>query len=74
MIEITNRLQGPVQLVIRSRKKARQFTCLNIPGRGSGHNIYLLEDERVTDYIDRAERAGFISTKHIDDTVIKEGE
>jgi hypothetical protein len=74
MIEITNRLQGPVQLVIRSRTKSRAFTCLNIPGRGSGKNVYLLEDERATEYIERAEKAGFISTKYVNNTVIKEGE
>jgi hypothetical protein len=70
MLEITNKLQGPVQLVIRSRVKSRAFTTLNIPGRGSGKNIYLLEDERATEYIQRAERAGFISTRHVN----KEGE
>lgn len=74
MIEITNKLQGPVQLVIRSGTKSRAFTCLNIPGRGSGKNVYLLEDERTTEYIERAERKGFISTKHVNNSVIKEGE
>jgi hypothetical protein len=38
---------------------------LNIPGVGCGKNIYLLEDERATEYIDRAEKDGLISTRHI---------
>jgi hypothetical protein len=71
MIEITNRLQGPVQLIIRSRTKSRAFTCLNIPGRGSGRNVYQLEDERTTEYIERAVRDGLISTKYVN---TKEGD
>ncbi|MEX5523394.1 hypothetical protein, partial [Bacillus cereus] len=37
----------------------------NEPGKGCGKNIYLLEDERTTEYIDRAEKDGLISTRHI---------
>jgi hypothetical protein len=74
MIEITNRMQGPVQLVIRSRTKSRSFACLNIAGRGKGNNVYLLEDERTTEYVDQAVRNGLISTKYVNNTVIKEGE
>ncbi len=72
MLEITNRQKGPVQLIIRSRKGTREFTVLNIPGIGAGNNKYLLEDERVTDYIQRAERDGLISTRYIEDST-KEG-
>ena len=54
MLEITNRQKYPVQLIIRSRRATRSFTTLNIPGVGKGKNIYFLEDERSTDYIDRA--------------------
>jgi hypothetical protein len=43
----------------------RAFTTLNIPGVGSGKNVYLLEDERNTPYIQRVEEMGLISTKHI---------
>lgn len=73
MIEITNRLRGPVQLVIRSRTKARSFTCLNIPGIGAGKNVYLLEDERVTEDIERAKREKQITTRYVINTK-EEGE
>jgi len=65
MIEITNKQRCPVQVLVRSRKSPRSFTTLNIPGIGSGNNIYLLEDERVTEYIDRVEKLGLISTRKI---------
>lgn len=65
MLEITNKKKYPVQLIIRSRKTARSFTCLNIPGIGANKNKYLLEDERSTEYIDRAEKDGLISVKRI---------
>ena len=74
-IEITNLKTHPVQVVIRSRKKARSFTCLNIPGRGAGCNVYLLEDERHTEYVDRVEKLGWISTKYVpNQEIIREGE
>jgi len=65
MLEIRNKNRFPVQLVIRSRKTPRSFTVLNIPGIGSEKNIYYLEDERATDYIDRAEKQGLISVKQV---------
>lgn len=65
MLEIKNKQKFPVQLVIRSRTAPRSFTVLNIPGIGCEKNIYLLEDERATEYIDRAEKDGLISTRHI---------
>lgn len=65
MLEIKNNKRFPVQLIVRSRLKPRSFTVLNIPGVGKGKNIYLLEDERATDYIEKAEKDGLISTKHI---------
>ena len=63
MLEIKNKNKFPVQLIIRSRTTPRSFTTLNIPGVGSGNNIYLLEDERSTKYIDRAVQDGLISTR-----------
>lgn len=63
MIEITNLKKHPVQLIIRSKKAPNSFTTLNIPGIGKQKNKFLLEDERVTAYIDRAEKAGLIATK-----------
>lgn len=65
MLEITNRQRHPVQLIVRSRRATKSFTTLNIPGIGKGKNIYFLEDERSTDYIDRAEKSGLISIRHI---------
>jgi len=65
MLEIRNKNKFPVQLIVRSRMAPRAFTTLNIPGVGSGKNVYLLEDERTTPYIQRVEDMGLISTKHI---------
>ena len=64
MIEIKNKTNGPIQLLIKS-KTNKGLTCLNLPGIGASKNIYLLEDERHTEYVDRAEKAGFISQKRI---------
>ena len=72
MIEITNKMQCPVQLVVRSRRKSRAFTTLNVPGRGNGKNKVLLEDERTTEYIDRAVQAGLITVNYVSDA--QEGE
>lgn len=66
MLEITNRNKFPLQLVVKSRKAPRTFTVLNVPGIGSGKNIFLLEEERSTDYILRAEKEGLITTKILD--------
>jgi hypothetical protein len=46
----------------------------NIPGIGKGKNVFLLEDERVTEYIGRLEKAKLISTKYIPDTESNKGE
>jgi hypothetical protein len=68
MLEITNKTHGPIQVMIRSRSgpSPMKFTLLNIPGRGKGLNKYLLQDELVTDYIQRLEQNGLISTKYIE--------
>lgn len=65
MIEITNRQRWPVQLMVRSRKSPRSFVTLSIPGIGQGKNVYLLEDERVTEDLERKKGWGFISIKQI---------
>lgn len=65
MLEIKNKNKFPIQLIIKSKNSPRSITVLNIPGIGKGKNIYLLEDEKVTEYIDRAEKSGLISTKYI---------
>lgn len=63
MIEITNKQKGPIQLIIRSKKATHAFTTLNIPGVGMGKNSRTIEDERHTEYIDRVEGLGLVSTK-----------
>jgi hypothetical protein len=65
MLEIKNRNKFPVQLVVRSRRTPNSFTTLNVPGVGGGKNTIYLEDERTTEYVDRAENKGLISTRHI---------
>lgn len=74
MIEIKNKTKSPIQLVIRSRKAPRSFTTLNIPGLGAGNNTYLLEDERNTEYVERAEKLGLISTRQITKKELNKGE
>ena len=75
MIEITNRQKFPVQIIVRSRLDSHKFTTKNIPSIGKGKNIFYLEDERRTEYIDRLEKAKLISTKYIPDIeIIKKGE
>jgi len=65
MIEITNKKRHPVQLVVRSRKAPRAFTTKNVPGVGAGKNVIRLEDELHTEYIDRLQKMGLISVRHI---------
>jgi hypothetical protein len=67
MIEITNMMESPIQLVIKHKYATNQFQCVNIPGRGLGKNIFLLEDSRTTEYIDRAVTSGFITIKNLPD-------
>jgi hypothetical protein len=74
MIEIKNKTKSPIQLVIRSRKAPRSFTTLNIPGLGAGNNVYLLEDERNTEYVERAEKLGLISTRQVTKKELNKGE
>jgi hypothetical protein len=71
MLEITNRKKHPVQLLIRSRRATKSFTTLNLPGIGRGKNVFLLEDERTTAYIDKAANDGLISIRHIPNTIRK---
>lgn len=74
MIEIKNKTRGPVQILIRSRKSPKSFTTLNVPGIGSGNNTYMLEDERNTEYVERAEKMGLISTRHLTKKDLNKGE
>jgi hypothetical protein len=72
MIRIENKQRGPVQLVVRSKVHNGGFTTLNIPGMGAGLNFYDLEDELMTEQIDRVKKDGFITTKYIN--TVTEGE
>jgi len=74
MIEIRNKTKSPVQVLVRSRKSPRSFTTLNIPGMGKKQNVRLIEDELKTEYVDRVERMGLISTKYIPNSEIRKGE
>jgi hypothetical protein len=71
MLEIKNNKKFPVQLIVKSNVRTKSFTTLIVPGVGRGKNIYLLEDERVTDYIDRAVKDGLITTRHIPNKKLK---
>jgi hypothetical protein len=74
MIEIKNKTKSPVQILIRSRRSPKAFTTLNVPGVGAGNNIYMLEDERKTEYVDRAEKLGLISTRQLTKKELNKGE
>lgn len=74
MIEIKNKQRSPVQLVVRSRKAPRAFTTLIVPGIGKGKNVRLIEDELVTEYIERVEKMGLISTKYVPNNEIRKGD
>lgn len=63
MIEITNRTSGPIPVLVKHKKKLRAFTTLIIPGRGAGNNVKVIDDELYTEYIERAEGLGLISTR-----------
>jgi hypothetical protein len=52
----------------------RSFTTLIIPGIGKGKNVRLIEDEVKTEYIDRVEKMGLISTRYIPNSEIRKGE
>lgn len=63
MIELKNINKFPVQVIVKSMRIPNSFTCLNIPGIGKKNNIFLLEDERATEYIDRAVEAGLLTKR-----------
>lgn len=65
MIEITNKQDSMLQLVVRSKARVRGLATLIIPGRGKGHNKILIEDEQKTEIIDRLKEWGLISMKVI---------
>jgi hypothetical protein len=67
MIEITNKQRSAIQLIVRSKRALNQFTIMDIPGVGKEKNKIVIEDDRYTQYIDRAEQAGLISTRVLND-------
>jgi hypothetical protein len=67
-------MRSPVQLVVRSRKAPRAFTTLIVPGIGKGKNVRLIEDELVTEYIERVENMGLITTRYIPNSEIRKGD
>lgn len=74
MIEIKNKQKSPVQLIVRSRRGPREFTTLNVPGVGKGLNVRFIEDERHTEYIDKLEKSGMISTRYVPNNKIRNGD
>lgn len=70
MIEIKNKGRSPVQILVRSKNNSRSFTTLIIPGIGKGKNVRLIRDEMVTEYIERVEKMGMISTRYVPNTDI----
>lgn len=74
MIEIKNKGKSPVQLIVRSRKAPREFTTLIIPGIGKGNNVKFIKDELTTEYIERVEKMGLISTRYVPNNEIRKGD
>lgn len=74
MVEITNKTHSPVSLIVRSRRGPKQFTTLRICGIGAKNNVVCLPDEKMTEYIDRIEKAGLISTRRIPNNELTKGE
>jgi hypothetical protein len=72
MIEVKNKTKSPVQLIVRSKTAPKAFTTLIIPGIGANSNVRLIEDEMATEYIERVEKMGLISTKYIPNTTRRE--
>lgn len=73
MLEITNLIRSPVQIMVRSKTAPIAFTTLSIPGVGSGKNTIQIKDEMATDYA-RLEKDGLISVKNILDNKLRKGE
>lgn len=67
MIEITNVKPYPIQLIIRGPHSDNSYCAIDIPGVGIKKTKILIEDERHTPYIDRAEKAGLIMTRVLKD-------
>jgi hypothetical protein len=60
MIEIVNKQRSPISLMVKSMKSPREFTIMNIPGVGAGHNVREIAEERITDHV-----LGFVKNKSL---------
>jgi hypothetical protein len=67
MLKIVNKIRGPLQIMVKSKRKVDSFTTLTIPGIGKGKNIVLLEDERITENIERLRRDKLLEYSYIED-------
>ena len=71
VVEITNKMRGPIQIPIKTRREVpgsgtRNFTTLIIPGVGSGNNVYPLEDElHISKYTEDFENRKMISVRFV---------
>jgi hypothetical protein len=74
MIEIKNKGRSPVQILVRSKTAPKAFTTLIIPGIGKSQNVRMIEDEQATEYIERVEKFGLISTRHVPNQEIRKGD
>jgi len=67
MLEVTNKLRSPIQIMVRSKRKVDSYTTLTIPGIGGGKNTVILEDERMTENIERLRKDKLLEYKYIED-------
>lgn len=67
MIEITNLKRSPLQLIVKSKRTTNSYSVINLPGIGKGKNKILIEDNLHTQYIDDAERSGYIKQRVLND-------
>jgi hypothetical protein len=74
MIEIKNKNKSPISVIVRSKKAPRAFTTLVIPGVGAGKNVRRITDEMTTEYVERLEKSGLISTRYIPNNEVEKGE
>lgn len=74
MIEIKNKGKSPISVIVRSKKAPRAFTTLVIPGVGAGKNVRRITDEMATEYVERLEKSGLISTRYIPNNEVEKGE
>jgi hypothetical protein len=67
MIEITNMQKSPIQLIIKSSRALNSYDTIDIPGIGLGQNKIIIAEHLHTEYIDRAEKSGYIKQRILKD-------